>query len=334
MSSERMNDPAAGGLPDRRAFLTLGVGAFVAATLPWAAPLQELVRRTIPVMGTFAEVAVVHRDARHAQGAIDAAFAELRRVESSMSRFRDDSDIGRANLEAAGGPVAITPATAAVIAAGLRWAAVTDGRFDPALARAVALWDVTGRRERPAAGDVRRFAGLQLFREVELDRHAGQEVVRFHAPEVALDLGGIAKGHAVDRAVEALREWGIAHALVNAGGDLYALGHAPDGEPWRIGIRSPRDPARLAGSLLLEDRAVATSGDYEHFFEQGGVRYHHLLDPATAEPRRSDVHSVTVAAATCLEADAGATAVFGCTPGEAARLLGAAAPGSEPVHIG
>jgi FAD:protein FMN transferase len=330
--NEPVREPRAG--PSRREFLALGIGAFVVASVPWAASRRAtLVRRSIPVMGTIAEVAVVHRDERYAHGAIDAAFAELQRVERTMSRFRDDSEIGRANLGAAAGPVAISAATAAVILEGIRWAEASGGRFDPALGRAVALWDVANRDAPPAAGALRRLAGQDLYREVEVDTRAGAPLVRFHDDVVALDLGGIAKGYAVDRAVDALRDFGIRHALVNAGGDVYALGRSPEGDPWEIGVRSPTDPRRLAATLRLEDAAVATSGDYEQFFEHEGRRYHHLLDPVTAEPRLARSHSVTVEAANCMAADAAATTVFGCSPEEAARLLAAAPPGARIAHL-
>lgn len=327
-------DRIQGAGPSRREFLAMGIGAFVVASVPWtmAQRRDAAIRRSLPVMGTIAEIAVVHRDGRHAQGAIDAAFAELQAVERSMSRFRADSDVGRANLGAAAGPVAVSAATAAVLMEALRWASASDGLFDPALGRAVALWDVGRRAAPPAAGEVRRFAGQRLYRELEVGQRGGQAVVRFGEPDLALDLGGIAKGYAVDRAVEVLRAWGIRHALVNAGGDLYALGRSPEGDPWEVGVQSPAEPGRLAATLRLEDQAVATSGDYQQFFEHGGRRYHHLLDPRTGEPRRTPAHSLTVAAATCMAADAAATAVFGCAAGEATRILASAAPGARIIH--
>ena len=152
-------------------------------------------------------------------------------------------------------------------------------------------------------------------------------------PDVAIDLGGIAKGYGVDRAVAALREWGITDGLVNVGGDLYALGSSLDDDGWSVGIRSAEDPTRLAGSLMLRDRAVATSGDYEQYFEHGGRRYHHLLDPRTGAPRITAVHSLTVAAASCMAADAAATAVFGCTTEQASIVLRGAAADAELVGL-
>ena len=136
--------------PKRREFLALGMGLFVTLSLPLALRRRTmLIRRTLPLMGTLAEVQVAHHDMRLAEGAIDAALAELLWVERTMTRFRPDSDIGRANLGAAREAVTVTPATAAVIAAALRWAEATDGRFDPALGAASELWDVLNRTSLP-----------------------------------------------------------------------------------------------------------------------------------------------------------------------------------------
>jgi FAD:protein FMN transferase len=309
-------------VPSRREVLALGLGCFaVAVPLARRRPLT-LVRRNVAVMGTIAEIAVVHREPLAAQDAIAAAADALRQVERTMTRFDAASDVGRANLRAAAGPVPITAATAEVLNETLWWAEASNGAFDPCLARATSLWDVARRHEPPPEADIARLANRRLFHLLELDRQAGRSLIRFHDVEVGIDLGGIAKGYGVDQAVAVLRDRGIEHALVGAGGDLYALGRAPGGDPWRIGIRSPDDPSALTATLEAEEVAVATSGDYAQFFRYGGERYHHLLDPATGAPRRTAQRSVTVVAPSCMAADAAATAVFGMAPDAAGRLLG------------
>ncbi|MDH3593177.1 MAG: FAD:protein FMN transferase [Planctomycetota bacterium] len=299
----------------RRDFLVLGAGAFVAASLPFTRGRgPRLVRRRVPLMGTIAEIAVVHDDAHPA---LDAAFAELHLVDETMSRFRADSDVGRVNRAGPGVAVDVDDTTALVLRHALEWAERSDGAFDPCLGRATELWDVGRRRTPPAATDVRRFAGRRLYSALDVD---GNRAV-VHDVDVALDLGGIAKGHAVDRAARALRERGVAHALVNVGGDLVAIGASEDGDPWRIGVVDPADPTRLARTLAVRDEAVATSGDYERCFDHGGRRYHHLLDTATAAPRVVQRHSLTVVAADCLTADAAATACFGLDDERMRELL-------------
>ena len=307
--------------PDRREFLTIGMGLFVALSLPVALRRRtRLVKRTVPLMGTIAEVQVAHADALFAEDAIDAALAELRWVEQTMTRFRGDSDIGRANIGAARDGVRVRAETAFVIAAALRAASASDGRFDPAVGEVSELWNVLERHEPPPERDVQRLAARGFWRKVDVDSRGGIPAVRFEDRDLHLDLGAIAKGYAIDRATDALRARGVRHAIVTVGGDLYALGSSPEGEPWTVGIRSPHDHAALAGTLRVSDRAVATSGDYERFFRWRGMRFHHLMDPATAAPRLTPFHSATVLASRCIDADAASTSVFGL-PHDAALTI-------------
>jgi thiamine biosynthesis lipoprotein len=296
--------------PSRRDVLFVSIAGFATA-LPFARrrPLT-LVRRNVPVMGTIARFVVAHHDAPAAEAAIAAGIEQLRYVDLTMSRFKSASDVGRANLKAHAAPVEVSQDTWDVLAAGLRWAHDTGGVFDPCLGSAILLWDVNQRREPPSDAEVRRFADRRWYGALELAHRRERPVVRFHDSDLKIDLGGIAKGYAVDRAARALREHGIEHALVGAAGDLYAIGRSPSGEPWQVGIQSPSEREALAGVLRIENQAVSTSGDYQQYFEYGHRRYHHLLDTATAAPLVTERRSVTVIADTCLAADAGATFAF------------------------
>ncbi len=328
------NQPA-GRLTHRREFIAVGIGAFVVAAVPISARFRRrTVRRTLPVMGTIAEITVIAADFARGERAIDAAFAELTGVERTMSRFLPASDVGRANALAFLQPVAVSNPTRDVVDAALRWARASDGAFDPAIGRVVELWDVNHRIEPPPDAPVRRLAARHLFHGVELGMEHGRPAVAFRSGDIHLDLGGIAKGYGVDRATDALRSLGVRDALVNVGGDLMALGLAPDGSPWRVGIQSPVDPDGLIGVLDLSDRAVATSGDYVQFFRYRGVRYHHLMDPVTARPKQTAEHSVSVEAETCMNADAAATAVFGMSATEARALLASRMPGARLASTG
>ena len=174
----------------RREFFALGTGAVVVGGLGTAIERRvshgAIVRRTMPVMGTIAEVVVVDRDERRAHAAIDAAMARLQWVERTMTRVTPTSDIGRANLMAARDAVAVTPETALVVEEGLRWAESTEGSFDPAVGRVVEVWDVTHRHEPPAAEQLSGLAGERLYRFVEVGRRnaGGSPVLRFHDPRV------------------------------------------------------------------------------------------------------------------------------------------------------
>ena len=318
----------------RREFLAIGTGAFAVAALPLALRRHvAIARRTIPVMGTIAELTVVHRSLARAEEALDTAIAELRWVESTMTRFRADSDIGRANAAAARDGVVVCAETALVIERALTWASASGGRFDPAIGAASELWDVTNRREPPPVEAVRQLAGRSFWRHVDVARQGDHGIVRYGEQDLHLDLGGIGKGYALDRAVAALRDRGIAHALVNLGGDLYALGESPEGGAWRVGIRTPDENRGVARTLEVSDRAVATSGDYERFFRWRGERFHHLIDPETAAPRRTMVRSVTVVADRCIDAEPCAVAIFGRAHSEALSFARGRLPGSAVITL-
>lgn len=318
----------------RREFLALGTGAFALGSLPIALRRHVAVaRRTLPVMGTIAEITVVDRSEALAQRGVEAVIAELRFVDALMTRFRADSEVGRANRLAGREGVTIGGETAEVIEASLRWASASDGRFDPAIGAASELWDVTNRREPPPAEAVRRLAGRAFWRHVDIARRAGAATVRYGVADLHLDLGGIGKGYSIDRSVQALRALGVQHAIVNLGGDLYALGESPEGGPWRVGIKSPEDLGSVARTLEVSNRAVATSGDYERFFRYGGERFHHLIDPQTAAPRRTRVRSVTVVADRCIDAEPCAVSVFGLPQAQAEAFARKQLRGAEVITL-
>ncbi len=310
----------------RRNFIALGVGTFVIGSvatrgLGLFGRKRRLVRRAVPVMGTIAEVAIVSDDTARAEAAIDAALEELYRVNRTMSRFTALSDIGRANADAHKGPVAVSAATARVVGEALRWSEGVAGRWDPGIGKVCALWDVKHRTVPPPADQVAELAGRKFYQAIEVERRAGTPVLYYHAPDVGVDLGGIAKGWAVDRAIEAIRAHGFQDAIVNAGGDLFAMGHSERGDAWEIGVQDPRRPGRIVRTFPLSDGAVATSGDYVQYFDYEGRRYHHIMDPITAAPRRTPVHSLTIAAASCMTADVACGTVYGLGREQAAPIL-------------
>ena len=318
----------------RREFIAIGTGAFAVAALPIALRRHvSIARRTVPVMGTIAELTVVHRSESVAQEALEAALAELRWVDATMTRFSGTSDIGRANAGAAREGITVRPETARLVETALRWSSASEGRFDAALGAASELWDVTNRHEPPPADQVSRLANRSFWRHVDVSSNVKQGVLRYGERDLHLDLGGIGKGYSIDRAVQALRDRGIQHAIVNLGGDLYAIGESPEGGAWRVGIKSPDDQRDVVRELSVSDRAVATSGDYERFFRYRGKRYHHLMDPTTASPRVTNVRSVTVLADRCVSAEPCAVSVFGLPEQRALAFAKTQIPGAEVITI-
>lgn len=249
----------------RRGFLKGAAALFLAgaggvAFLDW----EQRVERSVSMMGTRARVTVLHPDRGKAEGAVEAAFRAMREVDRAMSRFREGSDMSRLNRE---GSVELGEGMQEVLEAALDLAEESGGGFDPAV------------------------GSRGSFRDVSLDGSIGS--VRNGAE---LDLGGIGVGFAVDRAVDALRDRGVEHGLIDVGGDVAAVGDAE----WRVGLKDPRAPSRLLGVVPLRDGALATSGNYERM---------HVLDPRTREAPHGLLSS-TVVAERCLDADALSTAVF------------------------
>lgn len=272
-------------------------------------------RRARVLMGTVVEITLLDVGAKSdPEAAMEAAFSAMAEVEARMSAHRDDSEVAR--LNAAAEALEISAATAEVLELGLQLAAASGGAFDLTLGRLKALWGFDGDAPR-VPSDPEIAAALQGIGPASL-RLEERRVTKGDAA-LRVDLGAVAKGYAVDRAVAALQAAGIRHASVNAGGDLRLLGDH-GGRPWRIGIQHPRDPQGVLVTLELADVAVVTSGDYERFFEVEGVRYHHILDPRDGRPADA-CQSVTVVAASAAEADALATAAFVLGPEAGRRLV-------------
>lgn len=271
--------------------------------------------REFYVLGTLVTVTINAEG--HEPDALAAATAE---VESALRQFQvrwqptGDGALGQLNQRLASSPAAIVPESLRDLLAQAKAVADdSDGTFDPGLAHLVRLWgfhDPEHFRETPPDDDAIARALDQPHRlaEARLD----QGTLTVGRAGLALDLGAIGKGAAVGQAVATLQAAGIDHALVNAGGDLQAIGQAPN-RPWRIAVRHPRpqgdDRRLLAGLTLADGEAVFSSGDYERYFEHDGMRYHHLLDPATGRPARG-AQSATVIHTDAALADAAATALF------------------------
>jgi FAD:protein FMN transferase len=248
------------------------------------------------------------------QGAVETVGA----LERGLSVFLADSELSRVNDRAASGPVSVSADLSAVLNESLRIHGLTEGAFDPTVGPLMAAWGFRGGRPsvRPAREALRAALERTGLRRVRL----GRQGVSYDAFGLALDLGGIGKGYAADRAADVLHAAGV-RGLVNAGGDLRAAGPQPDGGPWWIGVRNPVRTGEILASLeLAPGRGVATSGTYEQRYELEGGAVNHLLDPRSGEPV-DGVLSATVVAPTSMEADALATAACVMGAGPALHLL-------------
>jgi thiamine biosynthesis lipoprotein len=271
------------------------------------------------LMDTFVSIRAV---GSNPEQAIQAAFDEIERIESLMSRHIPDSDASRINEGAGGEPVKVSGETLYVIEKALECASLTKGAFDITIGPLMDVWNF-GLPDPavPDADEIEQARSLIGWELLELD--PANRTVRLPIQGMSIDLGGVAKGYAAQEGARILREYGVSHALIDAGGNIVTVGLRPDGEPWQIGIRDPRGESiedTIGPTLSVANGAIATSGDYERFFIYDGRRYHHILNPETGMPVET-VRSVTVMAEDALYADMLSTAVFVLGRDEGMRFI-------------
>ena len=259
-------------------------------------------------MGTYANVALVTADSSAAAPTAAIAQAVLQRVDSLMSNWTATSEVARINREGSRGTT-VHPEVATVIDAALKLWQATDKAFDITVEPLVRLWGfIGGVRRVPADAEVAnafRHVGAQRVHFDPATRH-----LRFDSDSVRIDLGGIAKGYAVDVAAESLKAHGVINALVDLTGNMVAIGHPPAAPAWRIGIRDPHDRIRFFARIRLSDGdAISTSGQYEQFVPANGKKFGHILDPRTGRPVEG-LLSVTVVARSALACDSWDTPLF------------------------
>jgi thiamine biosynthesis lipoprotein len=275
------------------------------------------------IMGTRISVKVWAPGGREgearAREGIEAAFAAARQVQSRMSPYDPQSAVSRVNAAAGEDAVEVDPWTWEVLQASVETSRLTRGAFDPTWAALADLWDYRASDPAPPSKqDVEERLGLVGVRGLEMD--AGSRTVRLARSGMRIGLGGSAKGFALDRMAEALRDLSLDDFICYAGGDLYVSGR-PGDRPWRLGIQHPRHAGKLLARYAVNRAmAVVTSGDYERYFVHRGVRFHHILDPRTGFPARG-TRSVTVMAPAGLEADALSTGLFVMGVDEALGVL-------------
>lgn len=280
-----------------------------------------------PMMGTQVSVYLWSDDTQIGHAAVEAVFDEAARIDHLMSTYRGDSEVSKINRNAGKAPQTVSSELFDLLQRSVEMSALTAGSFDITYESVGQHFDFRA-RQRPDAGTVANELHRIDFQLLQLDET--RRSVEFAEEGVRINLGGIAKGHVVERGVEILRGHGIEHAIVTAGGDTRLLGDKR-GRPWVVGIRDPRKDGEVAMSLPLADEAISTSGDYERFFDEDGVRYHHIIQPMTGNPA-SGVHSATVLGPDAVITDALSTSVFVMGVDKGLKLI-ASLPEYESVVI-
>jgi FAD:protein FMN transferase len=258
----------------------------------------EWLMRNDAIMGTRITVELRADDPIKGSAAIDAVMAEMHRIDDLMSHYKPESELSQINEHAADGPVKVDRELFDLLKLSLHFSEITNGAFDITYAGVGHLYDYRN-RIRPTEEQIRAALPTVNWRNLILD--PDHLTVKFAMPGMRIDVGGIGKGYAVDRCIAILQSRGFTHAFVQAGGDSRIIGDH-DGRPWVVGIRHPDDPNKIVTKLPLVDTAMSTSGDYYRFFDENGVRYHHIIDPHTGHPA-SKVRSATILGPTATETD-------------------------------
>lgn len=269
------------------------------------APVGCWLHREEAIMGTAISVELWCDFRSAGEAAIDAVMAEMHRIDRAMSPHKPTSELSIINRDAAERAVPLSSEMFGLLRRSLQFSELSDGAFDLSFAAVGRLFDYRSGK-RPGTLELAKAREAVGYRKLLLN--VQDQTIRFAMPGMCIDLGGFAKGYAVDRACALLRARGITHANVSAGGDSRVMGDRM-GRPWSIGVRDPRRPGEVVAVLPLEDTSISTSGDYERYFDEDGVRFHHLIDPSTgASPQQ--IHSVTVLGDDGLSTEAFSKMVF------------------------
>jgi thiamine biosynthesis lipoprotein len=287
----------------------------------------EWMIREEAIMGTAIRVELWHADPAMGEAALDAVMEEMHRVDRAMSPFKPESELSRLNREAAKAPVPVSQEMFDLVARSIEFSKLSEGAFDITFASVGCMFDYR-KGVKPTAEQIAAALPSIDYRHIRLDPR--RCTIQFAGDKVQIDLGGIAKGYAVDNCVALLKARGVKEALVVAGGDSRVLGDRR-GRPWMIGIRDPRHKDAMVAMLPLVDSAISTSGDYERYFEANGVRYHHILDPRTGTSA-TGARSVTIIGPDATTTEGISKSVFIMGPERGLRFV-ESLPGIDAVII-
>lgn len=268
------------------------------------------------LLGTVCEITLSGETQELRDKAFSDAFEVIKMIEEQLSVFSPTSELSEVNAYAYVSDVMISPELYEVVKKSIEISDLTHGAFDITTYPLCKLWKSRLETENvPSLKEIEEikknigYDKIQLVGETCDGTVCTSSKIQYLQEGLLMDLGGIAKGYACDKVVESLKANSITKGLVNVGGTLYAFGKSPHNKPWVIGIRNPREKEKNVLSVTLDDRAVATSGNYEQFMTVNGKHYTHIIDPRSGYPVE-DVVSVTVIAATAMEADGLSTGFF------------------------
>lgn len=262
------------------------------------------------LIGTVVDVKVYAPDIAKGKATLYYAFREIERIDSLLAWQIPSSEISAINSAAGVSPVKISFETFSLLERSISYSRLSSGVFDITIGPLTQLWGFNGDSEPVSVPPQYLIDSCRQLVNFEALKLNAQDTSAFLLNKgMSIDLGGIGKGYAIDRASAILKKNGLNSFLFNAGGDILVSGMKNENQKWVIGIKHPRDESKLFGSVELTDLAIATSGDYERYFEHNGVRYHHIIDPSTGFPATKST-SVSIVAESAERADALATILF------------------------
>lgn len=271
---------------------------------------------TQAIMGTRVHVEFYLQDDQQGPALLTQVMDEMHRIDATLSSYKATSELSQLNLNAPNGWVDVSDELFELLTRAHQVSQLTNGAFDVTYASVGRYYDYREGKAPDTETITRAVQGINYW---YVERDIERQRVRYTRPEVYVALGGIAKGHAVDRGIAILQSAGVAHASISAGGDSRIIGDRL-GQPWSVGIQHPREEDKMSAVLPLVDTAVSTSGDYERYFEKDGVRYHHILDPSTGRSATGS-WSVTILGPEATLTDALSTSVFVLGPERGLALI-------------
>lgn len=265
-------------------------------------------KRSLILMGTAFEITAISEDENRAIKSIEAAVAEIQRIERLISSWDANSETSAINRNAGIKPIEVDEELFDLVKRSLKVSGLTDGAFDVSYAAADKIWKFDGSMTKlPSASEVSSSVSLINYKNILLDKTKSTVFLKDEGMKIGF--GGIGKGYAANRAMKIMQDMGITGGVVNASGDLITWGKQENNGDWRIGISDPKAPEKILAWLVVSEMAVITSGDYEKYFMSEGKRYAHIIDPRTGYPT-TGIKSVTIVCPDAELADALATSVF------------------------
>ena len=241
---------------------------------------------------------------------IDKAFEEVKKIEQLVSINMDGTELDEVNNNSGIKPVKVSDDTYNIIKKGLEYSSLTNGSFDITIGPLVKLWSIgLPEAKVPTLDEIKGALKYINYKDVEIND--SEKTVFLKKPGMIIDLGGIAKGYTADVIAQTLKDEGVEKAIIDLGGNIYALGEKSENTLWRIGIQNPdQTRGEIVGSINVKDKSIVTSGIYERFIEQDGVKYHHILSPESGYPYDNEIAGVTIISDKSIDGDALSTSVF------------------------